>query len=257
MSNQNQTDAIAAKVLKLCNGDKEMVLRLFTKKRSQFPGKSQVWLLSMVLWDLERGLQAIQPVPTQYAPIARDDWHTECIEIKLLKLCDGDQEMMQRLVADARKQNPHMNEQWAWELAVWLLERKPASGPQRQDGANIAHYDNPLESPDPTDYAPITPNSQQYQQPSQTVIPNPYPKQPKQPAPVAIPNSLPSKYRNQSPPARSTHYSSAIETKLIRLCQGDRKVVKRLIEHTRNMHPGRDEQWIYEKACWDLERDRH
>jgi hypothetical protein len=127
--------------------------------------------------------------------------------------------------------------------------------------ANIPPYNNPL---DPTAYAPITPNSQQYQE---------KPKKPKQkqknkalkrdfstppatrptpPAPIG-----PDVFTPLAPPARSTHYSSAIETKLIRLCQGDRKVAMRLVAHTRNMHPGRDEQWIYEKACWDLERDRH
>jgi hypothetical protein len=114
--------------------------------------------------------------------------------------------------------------------------------------ANIPPYNNPLEPP--ITYAPITPNSQQYQQPKKNE-----PKQPKNPP--ATPDALPAIWQKTELPVRSAHYSSAIETKLIRLCQGDRKVVMRLVAHTRDQHPGRDEQWIWEKACWDLERDRH
>jgi hypothetical protein len=130
----------------------------------------------------------------------------------------------------------------------------------------INHKKNRLSQAKPIRYAPVTPNSQQYQSINQSrrrrihanppapPTPNPhYPtaKSPVNPPAPPIPNP-------HHPPANSpsTRSNAAIASKLIRLCGGDRKVAMRLVAHTRNQFPDRDEQWVWEKTCWDLERDR-
>lgn len=50
--------------------------------------------------------------------------------------------------------------------------------------------------------------------------------------------------------------SQQLHNKLIRLLRGDRKAAHRLLEHVRQMHPGRSERWYYEKVIYDLQRDR-
>ena len=43
---------------------------------------------------------------------------------------------------------------------------------------------------------------------------------------------------------------------LIRMLNGDRKTAYRLAASTQTKFPGRTEQWYWEKAIADLERDR-
>lgn len=51
----------------------------------------------------------------------------------------------------------------------------------------------------------------------------------------------------------SSHH---LHNQLLRLLRGDRKAANRLLEHVRELHPGRSERWYYEKVIYDLQRDR-
>lgn len=46
-------------------------------------------------------------------------------------------------------------------------------------------------------------------------------------------------------------------SKLLDLVQGDSATASRLVEHVQNRNPGKSLQWCWEKAIWDLERDRY
>ncbi len=50
--------------------------------------------------------------------------------------------------------------------------------------------------------------------------------------------------------------SSQLQNKLLSLVNGDTKTVQRLLAHTRKTNPLQPETWIWEKAIFDLERDR-
>ncbi|HEY9817716.1 MAG TPA: hypothetical protein V6D20_18210 [Candidatus Obscuribacterales bacterium] len=63
----------------------------------------------------------------------------------------------------------------------------------------------------------------------------------------------------RSPRASSTSQSKSLpQTKkqLIRLNGGNRDVALRLVEQLRLRYPDRSEQWYWEKAIFDIERDR-
>ncbi len=47
-----------------------------------------------------------------------------------------------------------------------------------------------------------------------------------------------------------------LEAKLLNLC-GDYPTALRLLQNCRLRHPGQSRTWYFEKAIWDLERDRH
>ena len=44
--------------------------------------------------------------------------------------------------------------------------------------------------------------------------------------------------------------------RLLRLTGGNRSVADRLVDRVRSQHPERSEQWWWEKAIYDIERDR-
>lgn len=48
----------------------------------------------------------------------------------------------------------------------------------------------------------------------------------------------------------------ALEQQLVYLLQGDRAAAHRLVASIRQRHPQESVQWCWEKAIWDLERDR-
>ncbi|NJO39803.1 MAG: tetratricopeptide repeat protein [Cyanobacteria bacterium CRU_2_1] len=50
--------------------------------------------------------------------------------------------------------------------------------------------------------------------------------------------------------------SSAVQQKLLRLVGDDRRIVAGLVERLKARHPGMPEDWYWEKAIYDLERDR-
>ncbi|NJN02982.1 MAG: hypothetical protein HC873_15070 [Leptolyngbyaceae cyanobacterium SL_1_1] len=43
---------------------------------------------------------------------------------------------------------------------------------------------------------------------------------------------------------------------LLRLTNGNQAVAQRLVERVREQHPDRSEQWCWEKAIYDIQRDR-
>lgn len=47
-----------------------------------------------------------------------------------------------------------------------------------------------------------------------------------------------------------------IERKLLKLLGGDRKTANRLIQQSRRRYPDKSNDWHWEKAIYDLERDR-
>lgn len=44
--------------------------------------------------------------------------------------------------------------------------------------------------------------------------------------------------------------------RLMRLVNGNRSVAERLVSRVRSQNPDRSEQWCWEKAIYDIERDR-
>lgn len=65
---------------------------------------------------------------------------------------------------------------------------------------------------------------------------------------------------NAAPPASgSTTYprNPSVQRKLLRLVGDDRRTVMRLVNQLRLKHPGYPEDWYWEKAIYDLDRDRH
>ena len=50
--------------------------------------------------------------------------------------------------------------------------------------------------------------------------------------------------------------SSVTKIKLYKLCGDDAKTAERLVSGVRFNNPQQSEQWCWEKAIWDLERDR-
>jgi hypothetical protein len=55
---------------------------------------------------------------------------------------------------------------------------------------------------------------------------------------------------------RSLKVTRQIKSKLEKLCGSDYRLAQRLVDGIRADHPDRPEQWCWEKAVWDMERDR-
>ncbi|NEP15703.1 MAG: hypothetical protein F6J97_02235 [Leptolyngbya sp. SIO4C1] len=63
--------------------------------------------------------------------------------------------------------------------------------------------------------------------------------------------------RRRSPELRSGgSVTRATRQQLMRLVNGNRAVADRLVERVRSQNPDRSEQWCWEKAIYDIERDR-
>jgi hypothetical protein len=56
---------------------------------------------------------------------------------------------------------------------------------------------------------------------------------------------------------QSRQVTHKIKSKLEKLCGNDYRLAQRLVDGIRINHPDRSEQWCWEKAIWDMERDRH
>jgi hypothetical protein len=56
-------------------------------------------------------------------------------------------------------------------------------------------------------------------------------------------------------PARSVRGQT--QRQLLRLVGGNRAVAERLVEQVQLRNPGQSEQWCWEKAIYDIQRDRH
>jgi hypothetical protein len=55
---------------------------------------------------------------------------------------------------------------------------------------------------------------------------------------------------------RTSGVSRSTQQQLMRLVNGNRHVADRLVARVRAQHPDRSDQWCWEKAIYDLERDR-
>ncbi|MEM6449453.1 MAG: hypothetical protein AAF703_03965 [Cyanobacteria bacterium P01_D01_bin.105] len=55
---------------------------------------------------------------------------------------------------------------------------------------------------------------------------------------------------------RSRGVPRATRQKLLRLVGGNAAVAQRLVSDVQTRNPGRSEQWCWEKAIYDIERDR-
>jgi tetratricopeptide (TPR) repeat protein len=74
-------------------------------------------------------------------------------------------------------------------------------------------------------------------------------------------NSTPLRSVGTLPRTRSSMTSAGrpsrkVQNKLLRLIGDDRKIVTGLVERLKERHPGMPEDWYWEKAIYDLERDR-
>ncbi|HZG40807.1 MAG TPA: hypothetical protein VEZ50_19185 [Nodosilinea sp.] len=60
-----------------------------------------------------------------------------------------------------------------------------------------------------------------------------------------------------APTAPTRPVRSRTEKELLRLVGGNRAVAERLVEQVQLRNPHHSEQWCWEKAIYDIQRDRH
>lgn len=85
------------------------------------------------------------------------------------------------------------------------------------------------------------------------LTPSRMPAAPVQTSPAqTVPRAI--RYRVIQP--ASGRISSAVQRKLLRLVGDDRQIAAGLVARLRQKHPGMPEDWYWEKAIYDLERDR-
>lgn len=82
-----------------------------------------------------------------------------------------------------------------------------------------------------------------------------YPSKPanqgRKPAPY---RHVPTRSKGSDRPVQAV--PSQLQQKLLSLTNGDGGAANRLVEHNRKNHPRQPETWLWEKAIYDLERDR-
>lgn len=67
-------------------------------------------------------------------------------------------------------------------------------------------------------------------------------------------------YRIRTPEpatAKSRSVRGHTQRELLRLVGGNRAVAERLVEQVQLRNPSHSEQWCWEKAIYDIQRDRH
>ena len=85
--------------------------------------------------------------------------------------------------------------------------------------------------------------------------------------PAAAPTPLPPRLQPVTTPATplqslisaskpSGRVTFRTENKLLTLLHNDRGAAERLVGRAMSLHPGKPENWYWEKVIWDLERDR-
>lgn len=67
---------------------------------------------------------------------------------------------------------------------------------------------------------------------------------------------LPIRFAVPSLPTGASGVSRATRQRLMRLVNGNQSVATRLVQRVRSQNPDRSEQWCWEKAIYDIERDR-
>lgn len=70
-----------------------------------------------------------------------------------------------------------------------------------------------------------------------------------------LPIYRPTRNHHSSTP-RSRGVTRGTRKQLLRLVGGNATVAQRLVSDLRDRNPGRTEQWCWEKAIYDIERDR-
>ena len=67
---------------------------------------------------------------------------------------------------------------------------------------------------------------------------------------------LPLRFSVPSLPTGPAGVPRATRQRMMRLVNGNQAVATRLVQRVRSQHPERSEQWCWEKAIYDIERDR-
>lgn len=67
----------------------------------------------------------------------------------------------------------------------------------------------------------------------------------------------PALYRSPTATAPSRSVRGHTQRQLLRLVGGNQAVAERLVEQVQLRNPGQSEQWCWEKAIYDIHRDRH
>jgi branched-subunit amino acid permease len=76
------------------------------------------------------------------------------------------------------------------------------------------------------------------------------------PEPIELPVEIPFVRRKIRRQPRHYHFDSELESRLIRMLDGDRAAAERLVNEVKQNFPWMPENWYWEKAIEDLERDR-
>ncbi|MBD1873200.1 hypothetical protein H6F75_06880 [Nodosilinea sp. FACHB-131] len=67
----------------------------------------------------------------------------------------------------------------------------------------------------------------------------------------------PAAYRSPTASAPSRSVRGRTQRQLLRLVGGNQAVAERLVEQVQLRNPNQSEQWCWEKAIYDIHRDRH
>ncbi|MBD2230615.1 hypothetical protein [Phormidium tenue] len=67
----------------------------------------------------------------------------------------------------------------------------------------------------------------------------------------------PAAYRSPTVTAPSRSVRGPTQRQLLRLVGGNQAVAERLVEQVQLRNPSQSEQWCWEKAIYDIHRDRH
>lgn len=183
----------------------------------------------------------------------------------LLKLVNGDKEQCYQRIETVRKTYPGKSMQWCIEKAIYDLRfGKKAVKPNpklNRWGEGGGNFNSSPTSSKPVPQPVATPSKTS--KPTLQLPPPPPPNsalsslpQPKQETLFAP--SLPDLAALARAKRQSVVRQPAKEftkQKLFTLA-GNRAVAMRLVERIQNTNPDRSEQWVYEKAIYDLERDR-
>jgi hypothetical protein len=71
-----------------------------------------------------------------------------------------------------------------------------------------------------------------------------------------FPDPSPKQKSYSSPKSSFSSVNPNTRHKLLTMLQGDELAAARLVNHIKGSNPGRSDQWCWEKAIWDLQRDR-
>ncbi|MDX2239091.1 MAG: hypothetical protein NW224_00230 [Leptolyngbyaceae cyanobacterium bins.302] len=175
----------------------------------------------------------------------------------LLKLVSGDKEKCFQLVQIAREAYPNKSMQWCIQKAIYdfrygkkSVKPNPKLSRWGEGGGNYVTQSRP-----PFQTAPVkaTEDSIKPVTPPAAEVETPKPK-PQETIPSVLPD-LAALAKAKRKMAKSQPASSATKQKLYTLT-GNHAVSQRLVASIQFNNPDRSEQWAYEKAIYEIERDR-